>query len=244
MPYALTDRQKEYLEFIRNYIRENESSPRLEEIADHFGVKPPTAHKVLRTLETKGYLYFRRDSLTGFFIRLIERAGSPESVVEVPVVGKLDRYGEVLDFPEMVGHFASVLVGSQLDEIFALYCTVDIPEASLLENDIIIFDRGKKPQPGDICIGPIGNRLFLLRVHSKTFDRDTPNPLLAQDYPIPDDLSHPELDQDLNWYPLAHTDESHEYYLQVAEEERWPIKPLSPDLVLATALRLTRVLAF
>ena len=34
LPHSLTSRQKEYLEFIRNYIKENESSPRLEEIAD------------------------------------------------------------------------------------------------------------------------------------------------------------------------------------------------------------------
>ena len=60
MPHALTKRQKEYLEFIRNYIRENESSPRLEEIAEHFGVKAPTAHKILQSLQSKGYLYFVR----------------------------------------------------------------------------------------------------------------------------------------------------------------------------------------
>ncbi len=46
MPHSLTDRQREYLEFIREFIKENESSPRLEEIAKHFGVSSPTAHKI------------------------------------------------------------------------------------------------------------------------------------------------------------------------------------------------------
>ena len=53
LPHALTPRQHEYLEFIRGYIKQNESSPRLEEIAEHFGVKSPTAHKTLKALFAK-----------------------------------------------------------------------------------------------------------------------------------------------------------------------------------------------
>ena len=66
MPHALTSRQREYLEFLREYIKENESSPRLEEIAEFFDVKPPTAHKALLAQHNKGYIYFARDSISGF----------------------------------------------------------------------------------------------------------------------------------------------------------------------------------
>ena len=70
MPHALTPRQREYLDFIRDYIQQNESSPRLDDIAEHFKVKRPTAHKALEALQSKGYLYFGRDRISGFFIRL------------------------------------------------------------------------------------------------------------------------------------------------------------------------------
>ena len=93
MPHALTSRQREYLEFLREYIKENESSPRLEEIADHFGVKSPTAHKTLKALMNRGYIIFGRTKKTGFFVRLIERAGTAEMVYEVPVVGNIDGFG-------------------------------------------------------------------------------------------------------------------------------------------------------
>ncbi len=93
MPHALSDLQREYLEFIRQYIETNESSPRLDEIATHFGVKAPTAHKMLEALHNKGFLYFARDKFSGFFIRLIERAGSAETVIEVPMVGKVNKLG-------------------------------------------------------------------------------------------------------------------------------------------------------
>ena len=64
MPHALTDRQREYLEFVRDYVERYESSPRLDEIADHFGVKAPTAHKMLKALQSKGFLYFATPSRT------------------------------------------------------------------------------------------------------------------------------------------------------------------------------------
>ena len=207
-------------------------------------LKAPTAHKILETLQTKGFLYFNRDKASGFFIRLIERAGSAETMVEIGVTGKIDAYGEVYDFPQELGHFASVLVGAEPEKLFALVAIDGIPQASILPNDFIIFDVGKKPQPGDICIAPMGNRLFLVKVYSKTFDQETWGMEVAQDYPIPEDLSKPDLKQDLNWAPIAYDGDTEEYYVRVAEEQHWPYQPLRPEFVLATALRLSRALAF
>jgi Mn-dependent DtxR family transcriptional regulator len=76
MPHALTERQKEYLQFLKDYIRENEITPRLEEVAGHFGVSLPTAHKILDALERKGFLFTRRESASGFYVRMAEREGA------------------------------------------------------------------------------------------------------------------------------------------------------------------------
>lgn len=244
MPHSLTPRQKEYLEFIRAYIRENESSPRLEEIAEHFYVTAPTAHKVLEALMHKGYLYFGRDPVSGFFIRLIERAGSAEVVMEVPIAGRIGAYGEVYDFPQNLGHFATVLVGAQPGNVVALAVTADIPQASILSGDLILFDLEKSPQPGDICIGPIGDRFFLLKIAAKTLDKDIVSYETAQWYPIPENLTDPELEQKLNWYPLAYDDTTQELFEAIARDENYPIGPIPQNLILATALRLTRALAF
>jgi hypothetical protein len=70
MPHSLTPRQHEYLEYLRSYIKENEASPRLDEIAKHFRVKPPTAHKTLEALHNKDTSTLpatvSQDSLYGF----------------------------------------------------------------------------------------------------------------------------------------------------------------------------------
>lgn len=244
MPYALTDRQKEYLEFIREYIRENESSPRLEEIADHFGVTLPTAHKTLEALHEKGYLYFARDPKVGFFIRLIERAGSAEAVMEVPITGKIGEYGKVYEFPQMHGHFASVIPGAAPDEVFALVAMTDIPQASILMGDRIIFDLKKKPQQGDICLAPIGENLFLIKIASKTIDKMIHAYETTIWYPIPGNMTDPEVDQLFNWYPLAYDDDTDPWFTKLADEQNWPRAPIPAGYIVGTALRLSRMLAF
>jgi len=57
-------------------------------------------------------------------------------------------------------------------------------------------------------------------------------------------LAKPELKQMLNWYPLAYNDETQAWLTQIAEGQNWGIGPLTVDLVVATALRLSRALAF
>jgi SOS-response transcriptional repressor LexA len=244
MPHSLTARQREYLAFIREYIQKNESSPGLDEISVHFGVKSPTAHKTLEALQSKGYLFFGRDSISGYFIRLIERAGSAETVIEIPIAGKVDKYGELFDFPEELGHFPTLLLGAEPGEVYALVVMEDIPQASLLSQDLIIFDQGKRPQPGDICIAPIGQRLFLIQIGSKTFDKEIDSLEMAQQYPIPENLTNPELEQRLNWYPLAYDEQNHEYFAKIADEQHWPYAAIPQEFIAATALRLTRILAF
>ena len=247
MPHALTPRQHEYLDFLRQYIQDNEDSPRLEEIAAHFGVKPPTAHKILKALQSKGYLYFGRSRTSGFFIRLIERAGSAETVIEIPIAGKVNGYGEVFDFPQMIGHFPTLLVGAEPEEVFSLVVMDAIPQASLLPQDLLICDYGKRPQPGDICVIPFGlkaERWFLCQMYSLTFDKDTPQFVMANPYPIPEKLINKDLGQKLNWTPLAYDEETEGYFLEIAQDNEVPAGPIPPELVAATVLRLSRALSF
>ena len=91
MPVDLTERQSDYLGFIRQYIDENLSAPQLSEIANNFDVKPTSAHKMLETLEKKGYITFNRDSYSGFYIRCFDQIGTNEIPSEIVISGKIDR---------------------------------------------------------------------------------------------------------------------------------------------------------
>ncbi len=244
MPHALTKRQREYLDFIKSFIRDNESSPRLGQIAKHFKVKPPSVHKMLEVLQRKGYLYFGRDSTSGFFIRLVERAGSAEAVTEIVIAGKLNQYGEVVEFPKKHGHFASLIKGSKPEELFGIVAIEEIPNCGILIGDLIIFDYGMKPKQNEVALIAIGERWLLIRVVSKTFDKLIRSDVMASDYPIPEDLRNVEREQLLNWHPFAFDESTEKYFLKLAEVEEIRMGPIPSVVVAATAIRLSRQLAF
>lgn len=246
MPHALTSLQKEYLEYLREYIKKNESSPRLEELAEHFGVKSPSAHKILKALMSKGYLYFGRDPISGFYIRLIERAGTSETMIEIPVAGKVNQYGEVYEFGEKHGHFPTMLMGASVGDVFALMVTENIPLASMLAGDYLVCDMHKKPQPGDIAIfalGQGGKDYTLCQVHALTLDKDLTTLEVANEYPIPEELLKKEYDQKYIWAPVSFSGTPVEFF-QEAESKGYPDLAIYHDYVMGTILRLIRNLAF
>lgn len=197
-------------------------------------------------LETqrKGFLLFGRDRNTGFWIRLIERAGSKAIVTEVFILGKIDRYGEVFDFPIKLGHFSSLLTGSTTHEVFALLANEEISNLNIAVGDALIFDYGRKAKPNDICIAPLGDRPFLVRIVSKTYDTKFLSDVVASEYPIPEKLTNLQNKKLLNWYPLSYSFENTEYFEKVLEDQNLQARELPEDLILATAIRLTRQLTF
>ena len=55
---ALSERQKEYLEFITKFINENKYSPSFEEIAEHTGVARNAAYEAMSRLRAAGHIDF------------------------------------------------------------------------------------------------------------------------------------------------------------------------------------------
>lgn len=70
---TLYKKEKQTLEFIKEFMFENQTAPSLEEIRSHFGKKSlATVHKSLGQLETKGYI--ERNKHHGRSINLTELA--------------------------------------------------------------------------------------------------------------------------------------------------------------------------
>lgn len=99
----LTRRQHEIVQFIRQYVEENEYAPTMQEIADHLGVSRPTVFEHIETLQAKGALH--REALKSRTIELSPdldprraalplvgtiAAGSPIEAVETPEVLDLE----------------------------------------------------------------------------------------------------------------------------------------------------------
>jgi repressor LexA len=82
---ALTDRQREILDFISKSIAKRGYPPTLREIGSHFGIKSTNGvNDHLRALEKKGYLH--REDLKSRALRPIVSTGQ---TVEVPILGRV-----------------------------------------------------------------------------------------------------------------------------------------------------------
>ena len=238
LPQSLTPVQKEYLEFLRGYIEKNECAPMLDEIAKYFGVTRPTANKTLNKLQEKGILYFDRDKVSGFYIRIPENNTSSGTLREIPVIGNVNKLGEILEFPKYHGHFPFALPKGT-GETFALDIYQHMPSAGILGRDYMIFSNGGIAKPGDICIFPVGKKYFLVRMYEFSTHEDMQFHELAIQWMDMKD----QYEDYLFWWPLIENEESLQNLADEVVEEKFPWEPIEPDMIIGKALRLVRRLA-
>jgi DNA-binding MarR family transcriptional regulator len=72
----MTPKQRQYLSFIDTYYRDNGWSPCYREIADAMGVSINTVGKMLRTLETAGYVWREPGVQRNVRVRVLKLAES------------------------------------------------------------------------------------------------------------------------------------------------------------------------
>jgi len=259
MPHALTKRQKEYLDFIKAYIRENEDSPTLKEIAEYFDVSAPTAHKILGLLQQKDFIFFMRHPDLGFLIRLVERGGMGEKILPLIIIGAINQFGELVDLMEIstinkilrlfgdenLGIPETIPTVQKCEDpysIFGLRAANDILEINIKKGDILVVDFNKMPQEGFQSLLPVGpqGRVFLCRVQGYTYDDRFMSYKLKAPYPLPEAFFDPERGQRLFWHPVAWNDETDDYFLKLTEEDGFPEVPIPMHLVGATVLEMIR----
>lgn len=258
MPHSLSDRQKEYLQFIEKYIQKNQDSPSLQEIAEAFQVKPSTAHKTLDALQKKGFIYSTRHPASGFYVRLIERGGMAEQIIAVPIVGNINKYGELLDLPNI-----STLDNIDLDEeppdsvfpevipivvhrneyapIFGFRANHKIHASGIEKGDIVIAELNTIPENGFMAIVPVGMKgnLVLCWSFGKTFDDRISSWIMREPYPMPEKFVDQELGQELICIPVGF-DDYPDYYENYFESGGFPLISLPTENVFATVIEIIR----
>ena len=88
----LTDRQRQTLDFIREFSAENGYAPKLKEIAAHLGIQSRgTVHRYIRALEDAGLIRVHRDRSRG--IELIEDTPDRNDTIvdeqALPLLGRI-----------------------------------------------------------------------------------------------------------------------------------------------------------
>lgn len=154
----LTKRQKQILDYIKKYIKENDYPPSLEEIGGHFNLSSPaTIHQHIEALKTKGYL--KNEPRT---IQISENKKSHD-LIEIPLAGVIaagqpfETYedNEIITVPK-----SSIGPG----EHFALKVQGDsMIGRGIFDGDTVIIRKQNTADNGDIVVALINDNEVTLK---------------------------------------------------------------------------------
>lgn len=158
----LTEKQKQILDFIENYIEQNSYAPSLEKIKRHFKLSSfGTIHQHIENLKEKGYLKNQA--------RTIELVKSPKErgAIKIPLLGTITA-GEPIEtyqIPESITVSKNLLTKS--GEHFALKVSGDsMIDEGIFDSDTVIIRRQQTAENGESVVALInGSETTLKKIY-------------------------------------------------------------------------------
>lgn len=159
----LTGRQKQILEFIREFRAEEGISPTHLEIRERFGFSSyGTVYKHLKLLEHKGFL--TRDPNQKRGIELVEGAESPEEtrVLDLPFFGKIaaGRPIEAVAGDESLG-VPSHLLGKSGEHYVLRVSGDSMIDEGIYDGDFVVVQLREEAEPGEMVVALVEDEATL-----------------------------------------------------------------------------------
>lgn len=177
MKNKLTDRQKEILNFIQQFIDENGFPPTLREIAANFDMASTFGVKRhLDALKKKGYLkvesYASRAislSRKSFDEFASEKTEVDSKIIKIPVVGRVAAGSPILSEENIDG---SIAIDSNFfrnnKDCFALKVSGDsMINAGIFDGDLVIVNPNEKISQHDIVVARVDDEITVKNYEKK-----------------------------------------------------------------------------
>lgn len=163
----LTERQRDILQFIREFQAERGVTPTHREICDHFGFSSyGTVYKHLSLLEKKGLI--RRDWNQKRGVELIDQpkeAAPPSSARELPLFGSIAAGRPI----EAIVSDETITVPERLTgrgENYVLKVRGDsMIEDGILDGDFVIIARRERADNGEMVVANVNGEVTLKRFY-------------------------------------------------------------------------------
>ena len=151
---AITRRQRQVLDFITNFIRENGYSPSFEEIGQGLGLSSlATVHKHISNLDQKGYLkrdYNRSRSIDVVPNKSRAKAAGPVGL-ELPLVGRIAAGHpiEQVETPETI----SLADFTRSKDVFVLEVSGEsMQDEHIVNGDYVLVEKVQAARNGEIVV--------------------------------------------------------------------------------------------
>lgn len=172
---ALTRRQREIYEYIRDFVRRNGYSPSLEEVGSHFGLSSvATVHKHVHHLVEKGFLQKAWNRS-----RSVEPVEDPRSELSempsLPLLGTVAA-GLPIEAIEDDGATERISVPAEMvrrpGETYVLRVRGEsMIDEQIRDGDLVIVESGSQARNGDTVVALIGGTEATLKRFYKKGDR-------------------------------------------------------------------------
>ena len=184
-----TNRQREVLTFIVDFIHNHSYPPTIREIADHFSISVKGAYDHVSALKRKGKLKFEdKRSRTMEVVRTGEE-WEYNNVVSVPILGVVAAGRPILADENWDG---SIPVHSSLlkknRQYFALKVKGDsMRDAGILEKDTALIQKQNTAKNGDIVVAVVDEKVTIKRFFKEANrirlqpENPSHNPIYSQD---------------------------------------------------------------
>lgn len=148
----LARRQSEFFEWIAHFIRKHGRSPTLQELGEHFGMKPQSADNIVRPLIRKGYLQTTRKGPVRTLI-VLDESGSEWHPNRLPVIGKVAAGTPILAIENRIGSVTLDETFLKKGATFALAVQGDsMIDAGILPGDKVIIRQQSTAETGQIAL--------------------------------------------------------------------------------------------
>jgi repressor LexA len=166
-PAYLTERQREILEYIQEFLRTQGIAPTHREICERFGFSSyGTVYKHLRLLQDKGYLRRDWNQKRGMeLIRAIPGGGSTASQVDLPFFGRIaaGRPIEAVAGNERLA-VPTHLLSTRAGDHYVLRVVGDsMIEEGIQDGDYVVVLRRERAEPGEMVVALVGDDATLKR---------------------------------------------------------------------------------
>lgn len=163
----LTERQKQVLVFIQEYILSNKYPPTIRDISEHFSISVRGAYDHLKALKKKGVI--TTDSNRSRSIEIVSEAAPEElknrKLRQIPVLGTVAAGVPILsqeNFEGSIGLPATLLKGPS--EYFALRVRGDsMIDAGIVDGDLAVIRHQPNAESGDIVVAMVDEAVTLKR---------------------------------------------------------------------------------
>jgi len=159
----LTPKQKQILEYIKNYIKEKDYSPSLKETGKHFKLVKSTVHQHIETLRVKGYLKKIENKPRSIEVNKKQKISE---LVSIPLLGTIaaGQPIEAIENPEMIKVSKDQL--SKSGEHFALQVQGDsMINEGIFNRDTVVIRKQPDAENGETVIALLnGNEVTLKKI--------------------------------------------------------------------------------